>query len=81
MVNVAVIGTGYIGPIHIEALRRVSGVHVKGVTDATAARIAHTLVDGLTKGDNPREIGRALAKEVNVGKVRAQTIARTEATA
>lgn len=34
MINVAVIGTGYIGPIHIEALRRVSGVHVKGVTDA-----------------------------------------------
>jgi SPP1 gp7 family putative phage head morphogenesis protein len=51
---------------------------LKGVTDATAARIAHTLVDGLTRGDNPREIGRALAKEVNVSKARAQTIARTE---
>jgi predicted dehydrogenase len=34
MINVAVIGTGYIGPIHIEALRRISGVAVKGVTDA-----------------------------------------------
>ena len=34
MVNVAVIGTGYIGPVHIEALRRISGVAVKGVTDA-----------------------------------------------
>src|SRR5512137_1709595 len=36
MINVAVIGTGYIGPVHIEALRRVSGVTVKGVTDANA---------------------------------------------
>jgi predicted dehydrogenase len=34
MINVAVIGTGYIGPVHIEALRRISGVTVKGVTDA-----------------------------------------------
>jgi predicted dehydrogenase len=34
MINVAIIGTGYIGPVHIEALRRVSGVTVKGVTDA-----------------------------------------------
>jgi predicted dehydrogenase len=34
MINVAVIGTGYIGPVHIEALRRISGVNVKGVTDA-----------------------------------------------
>jgi predicted dehydrogenase len=34
MVNVAVIGTGYIGPLHIEALRRIGGVAVKGVCDA-----------------------------------------------
>ena len=34
MINVAVIGTGYIGPVHIEALRRINGIAVKGVTDA-----------------------------------------------
>jgi len=34
MINVAVIGTGYIGPVHIEALRRISGITVKGVRDA-----------------------------------------------
>jgi len=51
---------------------------LKGVTDGMAARISHTLVDGLTKGDNPRVIAKELAKNVNVGKVRAQTIARTE---
>lgn len=34
MINAAVIGTGYIGPVHIEALRRISGVTVRGVCDA-----------------------------------------------
>jgi predicted dehydrogenase len=37
MINVAVIGTGYIGPLHIEALRRINGITVKGVTDANPA--------------------------------------------
>jgi predicted dehydrogenase len=34
MINVAVIGTGYIGPVHIEVLGRISGVSVRGVVDA-----------------------------------------------
>ncbi|NQT93547.1 MAG: Gfo/Idh/MocA family oxidoreductase, partial [Lentisphaerae bacterium] len=34
MIKVAVIGTGYIGPVHIEALRRISGVQVAAVVDA-----------------------------------------------
>jgi predicted dehydrogenase len=34
MINVAVMATGYIGPVHIEALRRISGITVKGITDA-----------------------------------------------
>lgn len=33
MINVGLIGTDYIGPIHIEALCRLSGVKVKAVTD------------------------------------------------
>jgi predicted dehydrogenase len=33
MIRAAVIGTGYIGPIHIEALRRLPGVDVKIVCD------------------------------------------------
>ncbi len=51
---------------------------LKGVTDGMAARISHTLVDGLTKGDNPRVIARELAKNVNISKTRAVVIARTE---
>ena len=41
----AVIGVGFIGPLHVEALRRI-GVHVSGVAGATeeeAARAASTL--------------------------------------
>ncbi len=37
MIRVGVIGTGYIGPVHIEALKRVDGVEVAGVTDANRA--------------------------------------------
>ncbi len=33
-VNTAVIGSGFIGPVHVEALRRL-GVNVRGVLDAT----------------------------------------------
>lgn len=35
MVNVAVVGTGFIGPVHIEALRR-AGVTVRGILGRTA---------------------------------------------
>jgi predicted dehydrogenase len=34
VINATVIGTGYIGPVHIEALRRLNGVTVRGVADA-----------------------------------------------
>ena len=35
MIRVAVIGTGYIGPVHIEALARISGIKVTAVVDST----------------------------------------------
>jgi len=37
MINAAVIGTGYIGPLTIEALRRLGYVKVAGVCDANMA--------------------------------------------
>ena len=37
MINAAVIGTGYIGPLTIEALRRLGNVRIAGVCDANTA--------------------------------------------
>jgi predicted dehydrogenase len=37
MITVGLIGTGYIGPIHLEALRRLEGVRIKTVCDANPA--------------------------------------------
>jgi predicted dehydrogenase len=42
MIRVGVIGTGYIGPIHIEALKRIGGVKVRGVTDANRSLAEQT---------------------------------------
>ena len=33
----AVVGTGFIGPVHVEALRRI-GIHVKGMLGSTPAK-------------------------------------------
>jgi predicted dehydrogenase len=44
VINVGVIGTGYIGPIHIEALRRMSGINVKSVCDTNRELAAKTAV-------------------------------------
>lgn len=44
MLRVAVIGTGYVGPIHLEALARIGDVRVVKVVDANrelAAQVAH----------------------------------------
>jgi len=40
MVQVALIGAGYIGPIHLNALARIAGVKVKRVIDVNAALAA-----------------------------------------
>ena len=37
--SVAVVGTGFIGPVHVEALRRL-GIHVKGVLGSSATKSA-----------------------------------------
>lgn len=52
---------------------------LKGATDTMATQMRRELVDGLTQGMNPRELGRRLAKKVDgIGRVRGQMIARTE---
>ncbi len=42
MINVGVIGTGYIGGVHIDALKRIGGVNVSAVNDANPDFAAET---------------------------------------
>jgi predicted dehydrogenase len=44
MINVGLIGTGYIGPVHLEALSRIGGIRVKAVCD-----INRTLAEDMAK--------------------------------
>ena len=39
MTTAAVVGTGFIGPVHIEALQRI-GVHVQGILGSTPEKSA-----------------------------------------
>jgi predicted dehydrogenase len=46
----AIVGTGFIGPVHVEALRRI-GIPVAGVLGSTVGKSAHTASQlGLPKG-------------------------------
>lgn len=49
-----------------------------GITEEMGTRMSRTLAEGLTRGQHPNEIARALADEVDIGRGRAETIARTE---
>jgi SPP1 gp7 family putative phage head morphogenesis protein len=51
---------------------------LRGVTDHMAARVSHTLVDGLTKGDHPSVIARELRKNVSMSATQSKMVARTE---
>jgi predicted dehydrogenase len=49
-INVGVVGTGFIGPVHVEALRRL-GVNVRGVLGSSAAKSENTAKNlGLERG-------------------------------
>lgn len=48
------------------------------VTGDMSNRMSRVLADGLVRGASPIEIGRALAKETDLSRDRAMTIARTE---
>jgi SPP1 gp7 family putative phage head morphogenesis protein len=51
---------------------------MEGVTSAMATKMSRLLTDGLVQGMNPRTIANLLSSEINIGKARAETIARTE---
>lgn len=45
MINIGVIGVGYIGPIHVNALSRIGGVRVKALADAAVDRAKSVAAD------------------------------------
>lgn len=49
-----------------------------GITTDMSLRISRALTDGLVQGQNPRQIARDLAEQVDLGAKRALVIARTE---
>jgi predicted dehydrogenase len=42
MINIGLIGTGYIGPIHLDALSRIEGISIKAVCDVNEALAERT---------------------------------------
>lgn len=69
-------------PVSVEKVKLLAGRafnELQGVTDQMATQMQRTLTDGFIKGENPRTIARRLRKDVdNIGKKRAEKIARTE---
>lgn len=69
-------------PETVEKLKLLAGRvydDMEGVTSEMATRMVRHLTDGLTQGMNPREIARLMSKDIEgIGKVRAETIARSE---
>ena len=51
---------------------------LEGVTDDMSLRMSRALTDGLTQGKHPNDIAKDLADQVDIGRDRAETIARTE---
>lgn len=49
-----------------------------GVTRQMQDRIRQTLVEGLTRGENPRTIAREMVGQLDISERKAETIARTE---
>lgn len=69
-------------PVSLEKVKLLAGrvlTELKGVTQAMATTMSRTLVDGLVRGDSPRDVGKALNTSVDkIGRVRANAIAQTE---
>lgn len=51
---------------------------LKGITESSARRMQHILLDGLVEGQHPRKIARDMSKALDIDRKRAETIARTE---
>ena len=85
-IGVAVAGTGFIGPVHVEALRRLGDVRVKGVLGSSPAKSErvrqatyHLKLSGeqwQLLGSSAREVALAYEIEDPVERLRAYRSAR-----
>lgn len=61
----------------VQMLVSRSFTDLEGVTDEMSTRMTRHLTDGLVQGKGPREVAREMDKDLNLGRNRALTIART----
>lgn len=72
---------GFNNPVPMEKVRSLCSrvlEELKNVTHDMATKMMRTLADGLTQGQNPKEIARNMTKAINISKPRAMAIAQTE---
>lgn len=62
----------------LQLLASRSFTDLKNVTEDMATRMGRTLMDGLARGANPRELVDDLVADLDVSEARAESIARTE---
>lgn len=68
-------------PVAIEKVQLLAGRSfddLENVTTDMSTRLTRSLMDGLVRGQSPRDIAHVLAEDVNISSSRASTIARTE---
>lgn len=68
-------------PVAVEKVQLLAGRSfddLENITDDMSTRMSRVLVDGLVEGNSPREVGKALSSEVDLGLSRSTSIARTE---
>lgn len=68
-------------PVSVERIQVLAGRtfdDLKNVTEDMATRMSRTLTDGLARGDSPYDVAADLADDLDIGRNRAEVIARTE---
>ena len=75
------IGVSFLAPIHADRVALLYGrafEGMKGINDDVSNRLSGLLAEGMASGVNPVDTGRLIDKALDIGKARANTIARTE---
>ena len=75
------IGVSFLAPIHADRVALLYGrtfEGMKGINDDISNRLSGLLAEGMASGTNPRDTALAIDKALDIGKARANTIARTE---